>query len=165
MSPPSPDQTQSIALPTVAPSGGRFDLVSGGVVDGRLDSRHTCFGAAVSPPVEFVNVSSDIVTLAVVMINETGVAHWAMANIEPANSIIAEGEVAPAAIRATVDDGVDGYRAPCPEADQTLALRLIGYALVQQVDLPDGVDANTLIELLEAAALDVAVLEINVPAS
>ncbi len=160
MSPPSPDQTQSIALPTVAPTLENFDLASTGVIDGRLDSRHTCFGASTSPPLTFVGVAGDIVTLGVVMADDQGAPVWAMANIAPTDAQIAEDAVPLGAIRAVVADGVLGYAAPCPAAGQSQSYRLMGYALPQQVDLPDGVDADTLLELMESAALDVAVIDI-----
>jgi phosphatidylethanolamine-binding protein (PEBP) family uncharacterized protein len=161
MSPPSPDQTQSIALPTVAPSVSNFDIVSAGVVDGRLEDRHTCFGPAVSPPIEFVGVAGDIVTLGVVMVDGVGEPIWAMANIQPTDAVIAEGAVPTGAIRATVGDDALGYAAPCPETGQVISYRLMGYALAQQVELPDGVDADTLTEMLEAAALDIAVVDVT----
>jgi hypothetical protein len=41
----------------------------------------------------------------------------------------------------------------------------MGYTLAQQVDLPDAVDADTLIEILESAALDVAVLDVTASGS
>lgn len=162
MSPPSPDQTQSIALPSVAPALETFDITSAGVVDGRLDNRHTCVGASTSPPIAFLGVATDIVTLGIVMADEQGATIWAMANIAPTDVQIAEGAVPGGAIRAVNPDGVLGYAAPCPPAGESRSYRLMGYALPQQVELPDGVDAATLIELLESAALDVAVIDVVV---
>ena len=162
MSPPSPDQTQSIALPTVVPTETMFDVTSAAVIDGRLDLRHTCFGAAVSPPLEFVGVAGDIVTLGIVMTDEAGSVLWAMANIQPADAVLAEGAVPVGAIRATLADDVLGYAAPCPESGTTVDHRIMGYALPQQVELDDGIDADTLVEALEAAALDVAVVDVSV---
>lgn len=159
MSPPSPDQTQSIALPTVAPTLENFDLSSTGVVDGVLDARHTCSGAT-TPAITFVGVAGDIVTLGVVMVDDQGTAVWAMANIAPTDTQIAENAVPAGAIRGVVTGGVLGYAAPCPSPGESRSYRLMGYALPQQVDLPDGVDADTLIELLESAALDVAVIDV-----
>ena len=165
MSPPSPDQTQSIALPTVAPSLANFDITSAGLVDGQLTINHTCLGAGVSPPIEFVGVAGDIVTLGVVMADEQGVAVWAMANIAPSDAVIPEDSVPAGAIRAVVTGGVLGYAAPCPGPGETRSYRLMGYTLAQQVDLPDAVDADTLIEILESAALDVAVLDVTASGS
>ena len=165
MSPPSPDQTQSIALPSVAPSLDSFDITTTGVIDGRLDLRHTCFGAATSPPIEFLGVASDIVSLGIVMADEQGTTNWAMANIDPTAVQVAEGTVPAGAIQAMNPEGGIGYAAPCPPAGESSTYRLMGYALPQQVELPDGVDATTLIELLESAALDVAVIDIVVSGS
>lgn len=162
MSPPSPDQTQSIALPTVVPTETNFDVTSAGVTDNVLDARHTCFGPAVSPPLEFVGVAGDIVTLGVVMTDDAGSVLWAMANIQPTDAVVAEGAVPVGAIRATVDGDVPGYAAPCPAAGTTVGVRIMGYALPQQVELDDGIDADTLVEALEAAALDVAVVDATV---
>lgn len=162
MSPPSPDQTQSIALPSVAPSLDAFDITTTGVIDGRLDLRHTCFGAALSPPITFVGIASDIVSLGIVMADEQGAANWAMANIAPTDTQVVEGAVPAGAIQAANPEGVIGYAAPCPPTGEQRTYRLMGYALPQQVELPDGVEATTLIELLESAALDVAVIDVVV---
>jgi phosphatidylethanolamine-binding protein (PEBP) family uncharacterized protein len=165
MSPPSPDQTQSIALPSVAPALDTFDITSAGVVDGRLDNRHTCSGSSTSPPITFLGVATDIVTLGIVMADEQGAATWAMANIAPTDVQIAESTVPAGAIQAVNPDGVLGYTAPCPPVGESRNFRLMGYALPQQVELPDGVDATTLVELLESAALDVAVIDVVVTGS
>lgn len=162
MSPPSPDQTQSIAQPTVVPTEANFDVTSAGVLDGRLDSRYSCLGAAVSPPIAFVGVAGDIVTLGIVMTDEAGSVLWAMANIQPTDTLIAENTVPVGAIRASVGADLSGYAAPCPDPGATLGLRIMGYALPQQVELPDGVEADTLVEVLESAALDVAVVDATI---
>jgi len=129
MKPPTADQTQTVA---------------------------TCFADGLAPELTFVGVASDIVTLAVTIVEESsGVVQRAMANIDVANPVVPLGGQVAGAITATNGNGTPGYFAPCPPAGTTATYRLTGYAVPQQIELPDGVDSATLIQALEAAALDV----------
>ena len=155
---PSPDQSESIALPTTSTEAEQqtgFSMTTPWVSGERIDERHTCLGASISPRVEFSNIPADIVTLGLVMIDETadGEVLWAMANIDPATTVIDEGVVPPGAIVGRLEDGTVGFKAPCPK--ETHTFQLIGYALPQQVELESGTEAKTIVDTLEAAALDV----------
>ena len=158
MKPPSGDQNQTVAAETtVQPEvQSAFGIVAPWADGGAADATYTCLGNGVSPELSFVNVASDIVTLAVTIVEDaTGVVHWAMANIDIAEPTIPLGSPAPGAIQAVNANGTVGYFAPCPPAGTTGTYRLTGYAIPQQIELPDGVDSATLIQALEAAALDV----------
>ena len=78
---------------------------------------------------------------------------WAMANIDVTTPIVEEGTIPAGAIVGRLKDGTEGYRAPCPTDTHTF--QLIGYAVPQQVELETGADAQSIVDTLEAAALDV----------
>jgi Raf kinase inhibitor-like YbhB/YbcL family protein len=159
MQEPSVDQQESIAVTTTAgaeitPVGG-FALTPTWAEGAQLDARFTC-DAGVSPGLTFQNVASDIVTLALSIVDETAnnSVQWIVANIEPTETVLVEGSVPTGAIEATNSLGTIGFAAPCPPAGETHTYRLTGYGLSQQLDLENGVDSATLIQAIELAALD-----------
>ena len=158
MRPPTADQSQTVASETTVPAevGTPFGIVAPWADGGQADPLYTCLGGATAPELTFVGVASDIVTLAVTIVEEgSGAVQWAMANIDVASPIVPAGGQVAGAITATNANGTTGYFAPCPPAGTTSTYRLTGYAIPQQIELPDGVDAATLISALESAALDV----------
>ena len=159
MQEPSANQQESIAVTTTAgavmtPVGG-FALTPPWAEGAQLDARFTC-AAGISPSLTFVNVASDIVTLALSIVDETtnNSVQWIVANIQPTQTAVAEGQVPVGSIEATNALGTIGFGAPCPPAGETHTYRLTGYGLSQQVDLENGVDSATLIQAIELAALD-----------
>ena len=160
MQEPSANQQESIAVTTTAetavmtPAGG-FALTPPCAEGAQLDARFTC-AAGISPSLTFVNVASDIVTLALSIVDETtnNSVQWIVANIQPTQTAVAEGQVPVGSIEATNSLGTIGFGAPCPPAGETHTYRLTGYGLSQQLELENGVDSATLIQAIELAALD-----------
>ena len=159
MQEPSANQQESIAVTTtagaeIAPVGG-FALTPPWAEGAQLDARFTC-AAGISPSLTFVNVASDIVTLALSIVDETtnNSVQWIVANIQPTETALAEGQVPIGSIQAMNSLGTIGFGAPCPPAGETHTYRLTGYGLSQQLDLENGVDSATLIQAIELAALD-----------
>ena len=160
MQEPSANQQESIAVTTTAetavmtPAGG-FALTPPWAEGAQLDARFTC-AAGISPSLTFVNVASDIVTLALSIVDETtnNSVQWIVANIQPTQTAVAEGQVPVGSIEATNSLGTIGFDAPCPPAGETHTYRLTGYGLSQQLELENGVDSATLIQAIELAALD-----------
>ena len=160
MQEPSANQQESIAVTTTAetavmtPAGG-FALTPPWAEGAQLDARFTC-AAGISPSLTFVNVASDIVTLALSIVDETtnNSVQWIVANIQPTQTAVAEGQVPVGSIEATNSLGTIGFEAPCPPAGETHTYRLTGYGLSQQLELENGVDSATLIQAIELAALD-----------
>ena len=159
MQEPSANQQESIAVTTTAgavmtPVGG-FALTPPWAEGAQLDARFTC-AAGITPSLTFVNVASDVVTLALSIVDETtnNSVQWIVANIQPTESALAEGQVPIGSIQATNALGIIGFSAPCPPAGATHTYRLTGYGLSQQVELENGVDSATLIQAIELAALD-----------
>jgi Raf kinase inhibitor-like YbhB/YbcL family protein len=159
MQEPSADQQESIAVTTTAgavmtPVGG-FALTPPWAEGAQLDARFTCT-AGISPSLTFQNVASDVVTLALSIVDETAnnSVQWVVANIQPTETALTEGSVPTGAIEATNSLGAIGFGAPCPPAGETHTYRLTGYGLSQQIELENGVDSATLIQAIELAALD-----------
>ena len=159
MQEPSANQQESIAVTTTAgavmtPVGG-FALTPPWAEGAQLDARFTC-AAGISPSLTFVNVATDIVTLALSIVDETtnNSVQWIVANIQPTQTAVAEGQVPLGSIEATNSLGTIGFGAPCPPAGETHTYRLTGYGLSQQLELENGVDSATLIQAIELAALD-----------
>ena len=156
---PSADQQESIAVTTTAgavitPVGG-FALTPPWAEGAQLDARFTC-AAGISPSLTFQNVASDIVTLALSIVDETtnNSVQWIVANIQPTETVVADGSVPTGAIEGINALGTIGFSAPCPPAGETHTYRLTGYGLSQQLDLENGVDSATLIQAIELATLD-----------
>ena len=159
MQEPSANQQESIAVTTTAgavmtPIGG-FALTPPWAEGAQLDARFTC-AAGISPSLTFVNVATDIVTLALSIVDETtnNSVQWIVANIQPTETALAEGQVPIGSIQAMNSLGTIGFGAPCPPAGETHTYRLTGYGLSQQLELENGVDSATLIQAIELAALD-----------
>ena len=159
MQEPSANQQESIAVTTTAgavmtPIGG-FALTPTWAEGAQLDARFTC-AAGISPSLTFVNVASDIVTLALSIVDETtnNSVQWIVANIQPTETFVADGSVPTGAIEGINALGTIGFSAPCPPAGETHTYRLTGYGLSQQLELENGVDSATLIQAIELAALD-----------
>jgi Raf kinase inhibitor-like YbhB/YbcL family protein len=159
MQEPSANQQESIAVTTTAgavmtPVGG-FALTPPWAEGAQLDARFTC-AAGISPSLTFQNVATDVVTLALSIVDETAnnAVQWIVANIQPTQTDVAEGAVPTGAIEATNALGTIGFGAPCPPAGETHTYRLTGYGLSQQVELENGVDSATLLQAIELTALD-----------
>jgi len=159
MQPPTADQLESIAVTTtvgavIAPVDS-FALTPPWAEATEIDAQYTC-ATGISPSLTFVNVASDIVTLALSIVDETAdnSVQWIVANIQPTDLVVAQGVVPAGAIEAINALGTVGFGAPCPPAGQTHTYRLTGYGLSQQLDLENGVDSATLIQAIELAALD-----------
>ena len=160
MQEPSANQQESIAVTTTAetavmtPVGG-FALTPPWAEGAQLDARFTC-AAGISPSLTFVNVASDIVTLALSIVDETtnNSVQWIVANIQPTQTALTEDSVPSGAIEGINSLGTIGFEAPCPPAGETHTYRLTGYGLSQQLELENGVDSATLIQAIELAALD-----------
>ena len=156
---PSADQQESIAVTTTAGAEiapvGSFALAPQWAEGAQLDARFTC-ASGISPSLTFQNVAPDVVTLALSIVDETAnnAVQWIVANIQPSETVVAEGSVPTGAIEATNSLGSVGYGAPCPPAGETHTYRLTGYGLSQQLELENGVDSATLIQAIELAALD-----------
>lgn len=168
MSEPNSDQFQSIAIATTiaatvaptletTPSSG-FTLTGQWDEGEAISPKYTCAGDSISPPLQFSGVPAGTVTLGLVLTDQdvNGVIHWAVANIQATDTSIAEGVLPNGAVQATTAQGSIGYWAPCPPAGQAHHYLMTAYAIAQQLEFADGVDAATLQTAFQAGALAVA---------
>lgn len=168
MSEPNSDQFQSIAIATtiaatIAPApetapNSNFALAGQWTDGGAISPKYTCAGDSISPPLQFSGVPAGTVTLGLVLTDQdaNGIVHWAVANIPAVSTNIAEGVLPNGAIQATTAQGSIGYWAPCPPSGQTHRYLMTAYAIAQQLEFADGVDAATLQAAFQAGALTVA---------
>lgn len=161
MSSPNPAQDQTIAVPTTiaatieAPTSTTFSITGLWVEGQAISAKYTCAGESVSPPLQFSGIPAGTVTLGFVLTNEDedGAIQWAVANIPVSATNFVEGALPSGAIEATNADGTVGYSAPCPPAGKTNRYVMTAYAVAQQLEFANGVDATTLQEAFEAGAL------------
>ncbi|MEO8162175.1 MAG: YbhB/YbcL family Raf kinase inhibitor-like protein [Ilumatobacteraceae bacterium] len=164
MSAPKPEQDQTIAVPSTiasvvaAPQSSIFGITGLWVEGQPISAKYTCAGESISPPLQFNGIPAGTVTLGFVLTNqdENGDILWAVANIPVSETNFVEGTLPNGAIEATSSDGTIGYLAPCPPAGQSNHYLMTAYAVAQQLELTDGVDAVTLQAALDAGALAVA---------
>ncbi|HEX6238232.1 MAG TPA: YbhB/YbcL family Raf kinase inhibitor-like protein [Acidimicrobiales bacterium] len=142
--PPSPDQTTTTATPagTGDPGGtALLRLTSPALSEGQeVPTRHTCFGADVSPELAWEGVPAGTAEIAVVVRDPDagGFVHWVVAGLAPDAAGLDEGTVPAGAVEATNGFGEPGWRGPCPpEGTHRYDIRV--YALAE----PSGIAAET----------------------
>lgn len=161
MSSPSPAQDQTIAVQTTiaatvdAPTSATFEITGLWVEGQAISAKYTCVGESISPPLQFSGIPAGTVTLGFVLTNEdeNGAIQWAVGNIPVSDTNFVEGTLPSGAIEATNADGSVGFSAPCPPAGKTNRYVMTAYAIAQQLEFANGVDATTLQEALDASAL------------
>lgn len=157
--PPLDSQNETIAVTTtigeVVEPTSAFAVVAPWEDGAEIDPRYTC-AMGISPRIQFDNVASDVKMLALSIVDETanGFVHWVVANIDPAKPLIEEGSIPIGAIESTNSAGTIGFNPPCPRAGESHTYRLTAYGLSQQLELDNGVAAETLVQAIELAALD-----------
>ena len=164
---PSPGQDQTIEVATTPPTTMPFFTAAGPwPEDGEIDAVHTCDGAGVAPEVRVTNVPPDVVSLGFLLVDTTAgnVAHWAVANLAPADPLVPGGTVPDAALVATNDFGTTGYAPPCAEPGARHEYLLMVYSFDQLLEFPEDASSDDLATVFEAAALDVAMSAFTVTA-
>jgi Raf kinase inhibitor-like YbhB/YbcL family protein len=129
-------------------------------IDGApIDSRYTCDGDDISPPLSWDVPPAGTVQLAFAMIDESTATggepfvHWVLAGVDPTEISLLEGAVPAGAVQATNSFGTIGWSGPCPPAgDPEHRYRFTMYALNQQVELADGTAANEFLDYLQSVA-------------
>ena len=108
--------------------------------DGSIDSRYTCRGAALSPPLAWsgIDVSAKEVVVVARTIAGGGVTtNWILAGIPPAEHSIVAGRTPPGAVVGRNSFGETGYRL-CPPAHGPGLVTIAVYALPQPLRLSRG---------------------------
>lgn len=124
--------------------------------DTAIPSQFTCDGANVSPAITWHNLPEGTVEVAIQMtdLEAENYVHWVITGLDPAKGGIGEGEVPLGAIQATNSAGSIAYTGPCPPKGETHNYLFEVSALDQQIDLPNGTDAATLVDAIGAATID-----------
>ena len=135
------------AIASFAAGGAKMKITSSAFQQGgNIPSKFSCDGANTSPPLQISDVPPE--TKSVVLIVDDPNApsglftHWAVWNISPQTSTIAEGN-APKEVHGTNDFGKSGYGGPCPPSGTHRYYFRI-FALDRELDLPSGAKRSQL---------------------
>ena len=160
MKPPRNDQTDSVAVATtVAVVEPTAMTLTGPWTNGAaIDTRYTCNGLNVSPPLTWTAGPAETKSYAVVLtdLDAPDYSHWVVANIDPATLSLGEGAIPDTAIAATNSANTVGYVGPCPPTGTSHTYDVTVYALGQMIEAQAGDDAETMLAAIEAAQIRTA---------
>ena len=161
MKPPTADQTETIAIATtIAESITSVQelTIAAPWEDGeQIDAQFTCDGSKLSPSFDIAGLPDGTVTWGLSIVDQTALdaAHWVAANIDPAINHVDAGVVPAGAVQSLNRLQKVGYAAPCPKAGEPHTYVLTVYAVSQQLEVSDGMDAETMLTSLEAGSLGI----------
>lgn len=124
-----------------ATGGAKMKITSSAFQEGgNIPSKFSCDGANTSPPLQISDVPAEAKSLVLIVDDPDAPSrlftHWAVWNISPQTSTIAEGSV-PKGVQGTNDFGKSGYGGPCPPSGTHRYYFKI-FALDRELDLPSG---------------------------
>ena len=161
MEPPTADQTETIAIATtIAETVAPVQELTIAVPweDGApIDALFTCDGSKLSPSFDIAGLPEGTVTWGLSIVDQTAAnaVHWVAANIDPAINHVDAGVVPAGAVQSLNRIQKVGYAAPCPKAGELHTYVLTVYAVSQQLEVSDGMDAETMLTSLEAGSLGI----------
>ena len=163
MSPPRADQTDSVQTATtvgdvVAEDTGTMTVTGPWTSGSAIDSRYTCDGEALSPPLAWSGAPEDTQAFAIVIDNMDDPANlnWVVTNIDFATTKTTEGAAPVGATVARNPRGEAAYMPPCPSSGSTQTYVVTVYALDSLTPLEDNPDAATMKADIESAAIEAA---------
>lgn len=164
LAPASPAQNESVAIAPSQPLNTEETFaIRGPWTEGSdIDLTYTCYGDAISPPIEIVAQPPGTVTLAVQLYAAASPDDllWLVANVAGGTVGIGAGGLPPDVIVATNSDGAPGYRAPCPSTGERRQYVLALYALDGALDptevtgIDGTVNGETLLTAIERRTFD-----------
>ena len=161
MKPPTADQTETIAIATtiaetVAPVQ-ELTIAVPWEEGAPIDALFTCEGSKLSPSFDIAGLPEGTVTWGLSIVDQTAAnaVHWVAANIDPAINHVDAGVVPAGAVQSLNRIQKVGYAAPCPKAGELHTYVLTVYAVSQQLEVSDGMDAETMLTSLEAGSLGI----------
>ena len=161
MKPPTADQTETIAVvTTIAESVASVQelTIATPWEDGApIDAQFTCDGSKLSPSFDIAGLPEGTVTWGLSVVDQTAsnAVHWVAANIDPAINHVDAGVAPAGAVQSLNRVNKVGYAAPCPKAGEPHTYVLTVYAVSQQLEVTDGMDAETMLASLEAGSLGI----------
>src|SRR5438132_10618294 len=129
------------ALASFAAGGAKMKITSSAFQQGgNIPSKFTCDGANTNPPLQISDVPPEAKSLVLIVDDPDAPSglftHWAVWNISPQTSTIAEGST-PKGVQGTNDFGKAGYGGPCPPSG-THRYYFKSFALDRESGLPVG---------------------------
>jgi Raf kinase inhibitor-like YbhB/YbcL family protein len=168
MQAPTADQTETIAVATtIAESITSVQelTIAAPWEDGeQIDAQFTCDGSKLSPSFDIAGLPDGTVTWGLSIVDQTALdaAHWVAANIDPAINHVDAGVVPAGAVQSLNRLQKVGYAAPCPKAGEPHTYVLTVYAVSQQLEVSDGMDAESMLTSLEAGSLGITSITFTV---
>ena len=168
MKPPTADQTETIAIATtIAESITSVQelTIAAPWEDGeQIDVQFTCDGLKLSPSFDIAGLPDGTVTWGLSIVDQMALdaAHWVAANIDPVINHVDAGVVPAGAVQSLNRLQKVGYAAPCPKAGEPHTYVLTVYAVSQQLEVSDGMDAETMLTSLEAGSLGITSITFTV---
>ena len=168
MKPPTADQTETIAIATtIAETVAPVQELTIAVPweEGQpIDALFTCDGSKLSPSFDIAGLPEGTVTWGLSIVDQTAAnaVHWVAANIDPAINHVDAGVVPAGAVQSLNRLQKVGYAAPCPKAGEPHTYVLTVYAVSQQLEVSDGMDAETMLTSLEAGSLGITSITFTV---
>ncbi len=135
------------ALASFAAGGAKMKITSSAFQQGgNIPSKFSCDGANTNPPLQISDAPREVKSLVLIVDDPDAPSglftHWAIWNISPQTSTIAEGST-PKGVQATNDFGRSGYGGPCPPSGTHRYYFKI-FALDRELDLPFGAKRSQL---------------------
>ncbi len=135
------------AIASFAAGGAKMKITSSAFQQGgNIPSKFTCDGANTNPPLQISDVPPEAKSLVLIVDDPDApgglFTHWAVWNISPQTSTIAEGST-PKGVQGTNDFGRSGYGGPCPPSGIHRYYFRIS-ALDRELDLPFGAKRSQL---------------------
>ena len=143
----------AVSIALFAAGGAKMKVTSSAFQGGaNIPSKFSCDGANRSPPLQISDVPSEAKSLVLIVDDPDAPSglftHWAVWNISPQTSTIAEGSV-PRGVQGTNDFGKSGYGGPCPPSGTHRYYFKI-FALDRALDLPFGAKRGQLDAAIKA---------------
>jgi Raf kinase inhibitor-like YbhB/YbcL family protein len=128
-------------IASFAAGGGKMKITSSAFQEGgNIPSKFSCDGVNASPPLHIADVPSGAKSLILIVDDPDAPSglftHWAVWNVSPQTSSIAEGST-PNGVEGTNDFGKSGYGGPCPPSG-THRYYFKVFALDRELDLSFG---------------------------
>jgi len=135
------------AVASFAAGGARMKITSSAFQQGaNIPSKFSCDGPNTSPPLQISDVPGEAKSVVLIVDDPDAPSglftHWAVWNISPQTSTIAEGST-PKGVHGTNDFGKSGYGGPCPPSGAHRYCFKI-FALDRELDLPVGAKRSQL---------------------
>lgn len=142
---------------TVLDEGG-MTMTAPFTVDAPIPQKYTCDGQNVSPALTWAGLPEGTVEVAIQVIDleAEDYTHWVITGLNPQAGGIKEGEVPVGALQAKNSAGKTGYTGPCPPKGSTHNYLFEVDALDSHVSLPNGTDADTMLQAVGSATIQSA---------